>query len=115
MIQLRHHHLLLILLALYMLSACVSTPKVDSLEDGIAVGYLNIERVAKSGRTAYENQWIDENQKNLLVSKLQQAHDTLQDAQAFVALSKPVEAKDALEYAEAVLIQLQRQLQEASP
>lgn len=105
----------LTLVLICLLAACVSTPKLDTVEEGIAVGYITIESVAKSSTLAYQNKWIDSDEKALVVSNLQQAHDTLQYAQGQAALGNPIQAAQGLDLAEMILVGLQELLEGASP
>lgn len=104
-----------LLVLICLLAGCVSTPKLENVESGIAVGYVTIEILADTAATAYEEQWIDESQKHQVVYNLQRSHDALQDAQGLAGLGRLGDAQDALHYAERILTTMQDMLREARP
>lgn len=92
-----------------LLAACV-TPQVNSVEDGIAVGYLTVESTANATLIAYQGGYIDEAEKARIKTDLIAAKAAL-DTAAGLLPNHVSEAADALALAENILVNLQQLLQ----
>lgn len=111
----RRFNLYTVLILTLMAAGCALLPKVDSIEDSVAVGYLTIESVAKSTAAAYDNDWISWEETQRIRGSLQLAHDSLGQVRAYLALGLTDDADVSLRSAEAILDGLQLILQEVEP
>ena len=100
---------------LTLLTACaVNAPKIDSLQDSIAVGYLTVESVADSTAIAFDSGWIDADEKTRIKTDLQTAKHSIDQSRRLLTVDLSA-SQDALATAEAILATLQQLLQEHSP
>ena len=98
-----------------MLVACSIAPEIDSIEDGLAVGYLTVESTANAAKTAYDQGWISGEQRVNVGNDLQKAKNTLDQGVVLLSMDLFDQAEDKLILAESILIAVQKLLQEAEP
>lgn len=96
---------------LVLLTACSSVPRVKSVQDGIAVGYLTVESIAEATYVAHQQGSISDELKDEIRVDLQDAKHQLDQARALLGLDLG-QSQDALTAAESILVALQQILQE---
>lgn len=94
------------------LQGCLAVPRIDSVEDGIAVGYLASESAYEATLSAVNQEWISLEEGRRVRDNIDTALGQLDEASAFLVNDDPASAEDALAMAEKVLAMVQRMLQE---
>jgi hypothetical protein len=95
------------------LNGCVTNPRIESVQDGIAVSAVTIKRVALTARDLNAAGTLSDEQALDVADKLDSATDRIDQARQLVAIGNPAEAKDKLELAESILLIIEQILLEA--
>lgn len=94
------------------LAACANAPRIESIQDSIAFGYLTLEGTADAALIAYESQVISVELKNAIAQDLRKAKEYL-DTSKRLMITDLGASQDALGAAETILSALQIILMEA--
>jgi hypothetical protein len=92
---------------------CTQQPRIESVQDGIAVSAMAIKRATLTARDLNAAGTLSNEQALNVADKLDSATDRIDQARQLVAIGNPAEAKDKLELAESILLIIEQILLEA--